>query len=132
MVNQSPAMGLLHLEGDVTRDRMRVRGDGTPFDAIVTGLERLSRDDHGLAVAAAATRALIFIGPWLAIPGMPVMTRLAAENCGTSVSENFSSMVAGAETCDLSAGVEDTSEGCANAAVANRPAAIGATSGDET
>ena len=57
-----------------------------------------------------------------------VMTRLAAENCGTSVSENFSSMVAGAETCDLSAGVEDTSEGCANAAVANRPAAIGATS----
>jgi len=77
---------------------------------------------------AAATLALIFIGPWLAIPGMPVMTRLAAENCGTSVSENFSSMVAGAETCDLSAGVEDTSEGCANAAVANRPAAIGATS----
>src|SRR5258708_26783298 len=77
---------------------------------------------------APATLALIFIGPWLAIPGMPVMTRLAAENCGTSVSENFSSMVAGAETCDLSAGVEDTSEGCANAAVANRPAAIGATS----
>src|SRR5574343_1372472 len=52
MVNQSPAMGLLHLEGDITRDRMRVRGDGTPFDAIVTGLERLCRrDDHGLAVA---------------------------------------------------------------------------------
>src|SRR5260221_556437 len=82
MVNQSPAMGLLHLEGDVTRDRMRVRGDGAPFDAIVTGLERLCRrDDHGLAVAGSRD-----------------------------------------------AGVEDTSEGCANAAVANRPAAIGATS----
>src|SRR5256885_17130569 len=77
---------------------------------------------------APATLALIFIGPWLAIPGMPVMTRLAAENCGTSVSENFSSMVAGAETCDLSAGVEDTSEGCANAAVGERPAANGAPS----
>ena len=31
---------------------MSVRGDGTPFDAIVARLERLCRrDDHGLAVA---------------------------------------------------------------------------------
>lgn len=51
MVNQSPAIGLLHFEGKIPSDRMCIRGNGTPFDAIVAWLKRLCwRDGHGLAV----------------------------------------------------------------------------------
>ncbi len=108
---------------------MCIPGNGTPFDAIVAWLKRLCwRDGHGLAVIGTRDAGVDLHRPMIRYFRHACHDRLAAENCDTSVSENYRSLVVGAITCDLSAGVEDTSDGCANAAVANRPAAIGVTS----
>lgn len=69
------------------------------------------------------TLAVIFIAPWPGILGISVMMRLAPENWVFNVSENFSSIFAGAGPSDLSAGVDERRSGCAKTEVANKVAA---------
>ena len=75
-----------------------------------------------LGSSPAETFAATFMASCPDMPGISVITRFAPENCVERLSENLSSIFAGAATSALSAGVEDNSLGCANAAVLARMA----------
>ncbi|GLV29887.1 hypothetical protein TomTYG75_24040 [Sphingobium sp. TomTYG75] len=58
-------------------------------------------------------KPLIGMGAWLAMPGIPVMTRSTPLKVGSSFSEKVRLSFAGLLTVALGAGVEDSNFGCA-------------------